>query len=127
MKAAYKPKILQMAVNPTIPYPVVFGVNYAPRYQSGGGAERAGFYGCSVTLAAAIVEPVGYYPIAVAPGHDVIFARADVLAAGGFARLLVPELQRAEEACCQAAASGPLTELGEVSRTAPAAQLLATV
>lgn len=122
LKAAYKPKILQLSVNPEVPYPVAFGVNYAPQYRPRG--AKVGFYGCSATLAAAIVEPVGYYPVAVTPGHDAVFLRADLLG-GSLQRLPVPELQEALEACCLPTAPVLLGKPPAAWRSASPPQLLA--
>lgn len=104
LRAGYRPKVIHMEVNPEIPYPVIFGVNYSPKYKSALGAW--GFYGCSVTLAAAIAQPFGYEPVGVAPTHDVIFVRSDLLS--GLQPMTVAQVQQAEEACCMANHFGQL-------------------
>merc|ERR1719333_1810201 len=55
LKAGYRPKVLQLEVNPEIPYPLSFGLNYAKDFKSNLG--NVGFYGCSLTLTAGIAEP----------------------------------------------------------------------
>jgi hypothetical protein len=104
LRAGYRPKVLHMEVNPEIPFPIAFGVNYSPKYKSALGAYA--FYGCSVTLASAIAMPFGYEPVGVSHTHDVVFMRKDVL--GSMQPLTVKQVQEAEEACCMANHFGQL-------------------
>lgn len=106
LRGGYKPKVIHMEVNAEIPYPISFGVNYSPKYRSSLGAYA--FYGCSVTLAAAIARPFGYEPVGVSPAHDAIFVRKDLLS--GIQPMTVPELQQAEEACCMTNHFGELLD-----------------
>merc|ERR1719183_2126179 len=77
LAGGYRPKILQLEVNPEIPYPINFGINYDPNFKSALG--NGGFYGCSVTLTANLVKPFGYELVSVAYTHDVIFVRKDLM------------------------------------------------
>lgn len=104
LRAGYRPKVIHMEVNPEIPYPVAFGVNFSPKYKSALGAYA--FYGCSVTLSAAITMPFGYEPVGVAPTHDVVFVRKDLLS--GIPTMTVQQVQQEEEQCCMANHFGQL-------------------
>jgi len=106
LRAGYRPKVIHMEVNPEIPYPISFGVNYSPKYKSALGAYA--FYGCSVTLSAAIAQPFGYEPVGVSATHDVVFMRKDLLPGSGLTPMTVLQTQQAEEACCMANHFGQL-------------------
>jgi len=100
LKAGYRPKILQLEVNPEIPFPINFGVNYSPNFKSNLG--NGGFYGCSTTLAANIAMPFGYDIVGVSFTHDVIFVRKDLLPAPGLKSLTILEAVDEEAVCCMA-------------------------
>lgn len=100
LKQGFRPKVVQVEVNPEIPYPVVFGVNFAQHFKSNLG--NGGFYGCSVTLAAGIMQRFHYDLVAVSLTHDVIFVRRDLLAASGLQALEVEAAQEEQAKCCLA-------------------------
>lgn len=100
LKTGYKPKIIQVEVNPEIPYPIVFGVNFKDGFKSNLG--NAGFYGCSLTLAAGLTKPFGYDLVAVSLTHDVIFVRSDLVAASGLQPITVEQAQDEQALCCLA-------------------------
>jgi hypothetical protein len=100
LKSGYKPKIIQVEVNPEIPYPIVFGVNFKDGFKSNLG--NAGFYGCSLTLAAGLTQPFGYDLVAVSLTHDVIFVRHDLVAASGLQAMTVEQAQDEQAVCCLA-------------------------
>jgi len=98
LKGGYRPKVIQVEVNPEIPYPIVFGVNYATEFKSNLG--NAGFYGCSLTLAAGVTQPFGYALVAVSLTHDVIFVRKDLLPGSDLTELTVEQAQDEQAKCC---------------------------
>merc|ERR1719453_352695 len=81
LDAGYRPKVIQVEVNPDIPYPINFGVLYSESYKPNLGA--AGFYGCSLSLTSAVIKPFGYVLAAVGMGHDAVYIRDDLAAASG--------------------------------------------
>jgi len=100
LKSGYRPKIIQVEVNPEIPYPIVFGVNFKDGFKSNLG--NAGFYGCSLTLAAGLAQPFGYNLVSVALTHDVIFVRSDLAASSGLQSITVEQAQDEQAQCCLA-------------------------
>lgn len=98
LKGGYRPKVIQVEVNPEIPYPIVFGINYDVNFKSNLG--NAGFYGCSLTLAAGVTQPFGYALVAVSLTHDVIFVRKDLLPGSDLKELTVMEAQDEQAKCC---------------------------
>lgn len=98
LRGGYRPKVIQVEVNPEIPYPIAFGINYATEFKSNLG--NAGFYGCSLTLAAGVTQPFGYALVAVAQTHDVIFVRKDLLPGSDLKELTVMEAQDEQAKCC---------------------------
>jgi hypothetical protein len=100
LKSGYKPKIIQVEVNPEIPYPIVFGVNFKDGFKSNLG--NAGFYGCSLTLAAGLTKPFGYELVSVSLTHDVIFVRSDLIPGSGLQAITVEQAQDEEALCCLA-------------------------
>lgn len=100
LRGGYRPKVIQVEVNPEIPYPIVFGVNYADKFKSNLG--NAGFYGCSLTLAAGVTQPFGYALVAVSLTHDVIFVRKDLLPGSDLKELTVEQAQDEQAKCCLA-------------------------
>merc|ERR1719352_374248 len=81
LDAGYRPKVIQVEVNPDIPYPINFGVLYSQDYKPNLGA--AGFYGCSLTLTSTIMRPFGYVLAEVGMGHDAVYVRKDIADAAG--------------------------------------------
>lgn len=75
LKSGYRPKLLQLEVNPEIPWPVAFGVQYSEHFEPKLGL--AGFYGCSLKLTTEIVGAYGYELVGVGDTHDAFFARSD--------------------------------------------------
>jgi tetratricopeptide (TPR) repeat protein len=53
----FAPNVIQIEVNPEIPPPLRFAIQYDPRYRPSG---RAGFYGCSVSYVASLGRRFGY-------------------------------------------------------------------
>lgn len=77
LRAGFRPKVVQMEVNPEVPYPLAFGIQYDPKFKNNLGL--GGFYGCNVVVASAVVEPFGYELVGVGPTHDAFYVRQDVL------------------------------------------------
>lgn len=100
LKTGYRPKVIQVEVNPEIPYPIVFGVNFKDGFKSNLG--NAGFYGCSLTLAAGLTKPFGYDLVSVSLTHDVIFVRSDLIPGTGLQPITVEQAQDEEALCCLA-------------------------
>jgi hypothetical protein len=55
--AGITPDVIQMEVNPEIPPPIEFAVEYHRRYKHGG---TGGFFGCSVAFVVSLCRPLGY-------------------------------------------------------------------
>jgi len=98
LKSGYRPKIIQVEVNPEIPYPIVFGVNAKDGFKSNLG--NAGFYGCSLTLAAGLTQPFGYDLVAVSLTHDIIMVRKDLMPGSGLQPITVEQAQDEQALCC---------------------------
>merc|ERR1719439_553050 len=81
MDAGYRPKVIEVEVNPDVPAPVTFGVLYSAAYKPNLGA--AGFYGCSIALTSAIFRPFGYVLAEVGMGHDAVYVRKDIAKEAG--------------------------------------------
>jgi hypothetical protein len=81
LDAGYRPKVIEVEVNPDIPAPVTFGVLYSQDYKSNLGS--AGFYGCSLALTSTVIRPFGYVLAEVGMGHDAVYVRQDVADAAG--------------------------------------------
>merc|ERR1719321_448615 len=80
----YRPKVIQVEVNPDVPDPIAFGILYSDKFKPNLGA--AGFYVCSLALTSAIVRPFGYVLADVGlRSHDAIYVRADVAKAASVA------------------------------------------
>jgi hypothetical protein len=76
LKAGYRPRAIQLEVNPEIPWPVAFGVGYSEEFTPKLGA--AGFYGCSLKLTTSLLHGFGYDLVGVGDTHDAFFLRRDV-------------------------------------------------
>ena len=77
---AFEPNVIQIEVNPEIPPPVRFAIQYDERYRPGG---RCGFFGCSVAFLTTLCRPRGYELLQIDirhPGRDVILVKNDYLA-----------------------------------------------
>mmetsp|Transcript_39022 Transcript_39022/g.64306 ORF Transcript_39022/g.64306 Transcript_39022/m.64306 type:complete len:161 (+) Transcript_39022:744-1226(+) len=70
--------MIQVEVNPEVPYPVSFGVNYDKGFKPQLGF--AGFYGCSLTLTSSLVRQFGYQLVGIGPFHDAFYVRDDYMA-----------------------------------------------
>jgi tetratricopeptide (TPR) repeat protein len=55
--AGFEPDVIQMEVNPAIPPPIEFAVEYDRRFIHGG---DSGFFGCSVSYVVSLCRPLGY-------------------------------------------------------------------
>lgn len=75
--AGYRPKIIQVEVNPEIPYPIAFGVNYDKELKQP--CFYDGFYGCSLTLTSSIIKRFGYQLVGTPLLHDAIYVRDDFM------------------------------------------------
>lgn len=53
----YRPHVIHMEVNPEIPPPIAFSIQYDARY---GHSGRNGFFGCSVSYVLRVCRPLGY-------------------------------------------------------------------
>ena len=53
----FEPSVIQIEVNPEIPPPLRFAIEYHPRYRHSG---KAGFFGCSVAYLTGLCRPLGY-------------------------------------------------------------------
>merc|ERR1719299_15764 len=89
MDAGYRPKVIEVEVNPDVPAPVNFGVLYSPAYKPNLGA--AGFYGCSIALTSAIFRPFGYVLAEVGMGHDAVYVRSDIAKEAGIKGMTVQQ------------------------------------
>ena len=83
LQSGYRPKVIQMEVNPEFPPPVSFGVLYHPRYRSGDREGRlGGFYGASTQYALNVTRLYGYRLVyldfVTEWTHDVTLVRGDL-------------------------------------------------
>jgi hypothetical protein len=83
LKAGYRPRLLQIEVNPEIPPPFEFSVMYHPNYRTQDKRGcYTGFYGMSTAYAARIAREFGYHVLCfdfVTEGaHDLILAQNDL-------------------------------------------------
>jgi hypothetical protein len=76
LHSGFRPRAIQVEVNPEIPWPVVFGVGYSEAFTPRLGA--AGFYGCSLKLTSSLLHGFGYDLVGVGDTHDAFFLRRDV-------------------------------------------------
>ena len=79
--AGVRPDVIQMEVNPEIPPPIEFAVEYDTRYKHGG---AGGFFGCSVAFVVSICRPLGYELLQIDLSkpprqQDVIVVKKDYL------------------------------------------------
>lgn len=70
----YEPNVIQIEVNPEIPPPIKFSIQYDPRYRHSG---QFGFFGCSLAFATAVARPRGYELLQIDLGDPPI--RQDAL------------------------------------------------
>jgi hypothetical protein len=79
LEAGYKPLVFTMEVQPEIPPPVKFTVQYHPRFINGG---KTGFYGCSLSFVDEVAARYGYslaFLDFVTPWtHDATYVRNDL-------------------------------------------------
>jgi len=127
LKAGYRPKAMQLEVNPEIPWPLVFGVGYSAGFKPALGL--GGFYGCSLKLTVAVADAYGYDLVGVGDTHDAFFLRRDVRAEVG-----VPAVDGAAAAsqllkCCSPHqfGLGAAESWAEAARTMPATELVAAL
>jgi len=127
LKAGYRPKAMQLEVNPEIPWPVVFGVGYSKDFVPSLGL--GGFYGCSLKLTVSIAEAYGYDLVGVGDTHDAFFLRRDVRTEVG-----VPVVDGGAAAtkllsCCSPHqfGIGAAESWAEAARTMPSAELVAAL
>ena len=86
-------QVVEVEVNPDIPYPVTFGVLYSDQYKAGLGA--GGFYGCSLSMTSAMIRPFNYTLVGV--GHDGSKGRSQTVSRDRLrSSLLGPSALRAE-------------------------------
>jgi hypothetical protein len=83
LEAGYRPKLIQVEVNPEIPPPIEFSVLYHPKYRNQDSAGNyTGFYGMSLAYAARLARAFGYHIIHldnVTYGtHDAVLLRDDL-------------------------------------------------
>jgi hypothetical protein len=76
LKSGFRPRAIQVEVNPEIPWPIAFGVGYSEKFAPNLGF--AGFYGCSLKLTTSLLHGFGYDLIGVGDTHDAFFLRRDV-------------------------------------------------
>jgi len=79
----YRPKVLQLEVNPEIPPPIAFSVLYHPRYRvNDPHGHIGGFYGASVAYVLNAAGPYGYrlayLDFVTEWTHDITLVRADL-------------------------------------------------
>jgi hypothetical protein len=98
MDAGYRPKVIEVEVNPDVPAPITFGVLYSAAYKPNLGA--AGFYGCSVSLTSAIFRPFGYVLAEVGMGHDAVYVRSDIAKEAGIAGMTDEQASAKLGNCC---------------------------
>lgn len=61
LEAGYRPKVLQLEVNPEFPPPIEFAVHYHPDYRAIDDAGRfSGFYGASLAYMCKVAQPYKY-------------------------------------------------------------------
>jgi hypothetical protein len=83
LESGYRPKIIQMEVNPEFPPPVAFSVLYHPRYRPSDRAGRVGgFYGASAAYVLHVTRLYGYrlayLDFVTEWTHDVTLVRGDL-------------------------------------------------
>jgi hypothetical protein len=98
MDAGYRPKVIEVEVNPDVPAPITFGVLYSATYKPNLGA--AGFYGCSVSLTSAIFKPFGYVLAEVGMGHDAVYVRSDIAKEAGIKGMTDEQASAKLGNCC---------------------------
>jgi len=98
MDAGYRPKVIEVEVNPDVPAPITFGVLYSPAYKPNLGA--AGFYGCSIALTSAIFRPFGYVLAEVGMGHDAVYVRSDIAKEAGIKGMTDEQASMKLANCC---------------------------
>jgi hypothetical protein len=84
LSLGYRPKVLQMEVNPEIPPPIRFSVLYDPAYRwADAEGKSGGFYGVSAAYAAEAAKPYDYVPVhldfVTDWTHDLTLVRSDFL------------------------------------------------
>jgi len=77
LSAGYRPKMIQVEVNPEIPHPVAFGVNYGKHFKQP--SFWTGFYGCSLTLTSSLIKRFGYQLVSTPLLHDALYVRNDFM------------------------------------------------
>ncbi len=85
LEGGYKPKVLQLEINPEIPFPISFSVLYDEKYRClDKDGNVSGFYGLSLGYAMMLAEKYGYKLIQLdfvtAFTHDILLVRNDYLA-----------------------------------------------
>ncbi len=83
LEAGYRPKVIQMEVNPEFPPPIAFSVLYHPRYRGSDRAGRVGgFYGASTAYVLHATRLYGYrlayLDFVTEWTHDVTLVRGDL-------------------------------------------------
>lgn len=83
LMGGYRPKIIQVEINPEIPPPIEFSVMYSDMYKVlDEEGSYSGFYGMSLCYAARLMRYYGYHLIYldnVTPfAHDAVFVRNDI-------------------------------------------------
>lgn len=83
LEAGYRPKLIQVEINPEIPPPFEFSVMYHPNYLNQDATGRfTGFYGMSLSYAARIARHYGYHLIYmdnITPAtHDILLAKNEL-------------------------------------------------
>ncbi len=66
LRAGFRPKVLQLEVQPEIPPPIEFAVLYHPAYRCADSAGKVGgFYGASLAYVTNLGRRFGYFPVQV--------------------------------------------------------------
>jgi hypothetical protein len=66
LRAGFRPKVLQLEVQPEIPPPIEFAVLYDPAYRCADSAGKVGgFYGASLAYVCNLGRRFGYFPVQV--------------------------------------------------------------
>lgn len=85
LRAGYRPKVMQIEINPEIPPPIEFAVLYDPDYRPWDAERRVGgFYSASLAYIANLTRRFGYRPVQIdfiTPfTHDVTLVHQDYAA-----------------------------------------------
>ncbi len=76
---SFRPSVIHIEVNPEIPPPIAFSIDYDRRYAH---SAFGGFFGCSVSFVTSLCRPLGYELVRVDPSNppvrqDAVLVRKD--------------------------------------------------